>query len=67
MEYSDIDLVNNWNQLQERNDNSSYLERLNNAGYILFWASFLGGWINTRKHENAKHLLQVGINIQSTY
>ena len=62
-EFSDFDFVNNYDTLKERQSRKSICSKLTDGAYTLFWISPLGEWIDLRKHENAKHLLDVAIHL----
>ena len=65
MEFSDFDFVNNYESLKERQTRKSICSKMTDGAYTLFWISPLGEWIDLRKHENAKHLLNVAIHLAS--
>ena len=59
------DFVNNYDTLKERQARKSICSKLTDGAYTLFWISPLGEWIDLRKHENAKHLLDVAIHMEN--
>tara|TARA_Y100000780_G_scaffold156772_1_gene141490 strand:+ start:676 stop:882 length:207 start_codon:yes stop_codon:yes gene_type:complete len=64
-EFSDYDFTIQYNQLKERQSRKSICSKLVDGAYTLFWISPLGEWIDLRKHENAKHLLDVAIHMEN--
>lgn len=65
MEFSDFDFCQEYNNIKEKQARKSLCAKLNDGCYTLFWISPLGSFIDERKHNNAKHLLNVAIHMNN--